>query len=103
MTGQTGAISYRVYKWCSDDPTPPCDEMQGNEIIDGGRITFHLNTAYAAGTATIAAGSITSSTDPTYPSGEPVTARVQDYLLTLSFFPDAPFCANNAPPGRCGA
>ena len=32
--------SWRVYKWCSDDPTPPCDNMVGSEIIDGGRATI---------------------------------------------------------------
>jgi hypothetical protein len=28
---------WRIYKWCSDDPTPPCDSNNGNLIISGGR------------------------------------------------------------------
>jgi hypothetical protein len=34
----SGLISCRTYKWCSDVPTPPCDELQGNNIIDVGQI-----------------------------------------------------------------
>ena len=98
-----GKISYRIYKWCGDDPTPPCDEMQGTEIIDGGVITFRLDTAYSAGSATVAEGLVESSTDPRLLPGHPLTARVQSYLLTLSLFPGTPFCATTAPAGRCGA
>lgn len=86
-----GLITYRVYKWCADDPTPPCDEMQGNEIIDGGRVVFRLSTAYVAGTATIAQGQLLSSTDSTVPVGA-LTVREYHDLLTLSVFPDTPFC-----------
>jgi len=98
-----GLIDYRVYKSCTDDPTPPCDEMQGNEIIDGGRIEIRLTTAYMAGTATIAQGNLVSSTDPSIPTG-PITARDFDHLLTLSVFPGAPFCdAQSAARSECGA
>jgi hypothetical protein len=106
FTGPTGDIAYRIYKWCADDSTPPCDEMQGNEIIDGGRIGLRLDRAYEAGTATVAEGIVTSSTDPAYAVGEPVTARVQSQILSLSIFPGAPFCGPHLPPsrsGECGA
>jgi hypothetical protein len=105
VTVGTGKITYRIYKWCSDDPTPPCDEMQNNEIIDGGLITFVLRSAYAAGTATVAEGEVTSSTDPTLLSGQPLTARVQGYVLSLSVFASAPFCSVDTPADQwtCGA
>lgn len=106
LLGGKGEVSYRVYKWCTDDPTPPCDEMQGNEIIDGGRIDFALNHPYSAGNATIALGVITTSTDLSVGQpGEPFTARVQGYVVALGFLAGAPFCSKNTPPSQwtCGA
>lgn len=46
-------MAFRVYQWCSDDPTPPCDVMLGNAIYDGGHATLTFtshdsNTAYGA-------------------------------------------------------
>jgi hypothetical protein len=46
-----GEGTWRVYKWCSDDPKPPCDGMINNEIQSGGRaaLVFHRvseRTAY---------------------------------------------------------
>lgn len=29
--------TWRIYSLCSDDPTPPCDAVQGDVIIPGGR------------------------------------------------------------------
>jgi hypothetical protein len=100
-----GTINYRVYKWCSADPTPPCDKVQGSEIIDGGVITFALRTSHSAGTATVAEGAVTSSTDPAVIKNQALTARVQGYVLSLSVFPDAPFCSVNTPADKwvCGA
>jgi len=40
----TGTASWRIYSWCGDDPTPPCDSTVGNEIIDGGHAVFLLTT-----------------------------------------------------------
>jgi hypothetical protein len=101
-----GHITYRTYRWCSADPTPPCDEIQGNEIIDGGRIAFRLNSAYEAGTATIAEGVVSDSTDPTLFVGQPLTARIHNHLLSISLFANAPFCDSKTPPVEarsCGA
>ncbi|HEV7186047.1 MAG TPA: hypothetical protein VGN33_16265 [Leifsonia sp.] len=101
-----GEVSYRVFKFCTVDPTPPCNEMQNNEIIDGGRIAFRLNDAYPAGNATIATGTIVASTVPDLPVGMQLTARVQDFRLSLSLFSRAPFCAFDAPArvaATCGA
>jgi hypothetical protein len=36
----TATISFRVYQWCSDDPTPPCDVQLANAIYDGGHATL---------------------------------------------------------------
>ena len=39
--GQARA-GWRIYKWCHEDPTPPCDRLVGNEIRSGGgaRLVF---------------------------------------------------------------
>lgn len=49
----TATMSFRVYQWCSEDPTPPCDVILGNAIYDGGHGTLTFteidgNTAYGA-------------------------------------------------------
>ena len=54
-----GEGSWRVYKWCSDDPTPPCDSVTNNTIMSGGHgaFVFHRvdgRTAY---------GTVVGSTD----------------------------------------
>jgi hypothetical protein len=36
----TATVSFRVYTWCSDDPTPPCDFFSGDSIISGGHETI---------------------------------------------------------------
>ncbi len=100
-----GLITYRIYTFCSDNPTPPCDELQGNKIIDGGRIVLALHDAFAAGKAVIAEGTVISSTDTTMHPGDSVTARLRAYLLTLLVGTAGAFsfCSPNAPPGACGA
>jgi hypothetical protein len=99
----SGLISYRTYRWCSDDPTPPCDEMQGNNIIVGGQIEFKFTTAYQAGTETIAEGAFASSTDPAITPGQRLTGRRSGYILALS--DGFTFCADDTPPKDwvCGA
>jgi hypothetical protein len=94
-------VSYRSYVWCSDNPNPPCDSMKNNQIVAGGKLTVTL-TAASGSTGT---GTITASDDPAYPTGTRVTATVSGYNLTLSIWPDAPFCAANTPSAQwnCGA
>lgn len=99
-----GRITYRVYKWCSDDPTPPCDQMRGNDIIPGGHVTFALRSAYVAGGPTVVGvGSLLTSTDPAMPAGTPLTARRTRYVVSLSS--GGTFCAPDTPPSEwvCGA
>lgn len=106
FAGTVGTMSYRVYTWCSDDPTPPCDDLQGNTIVDGGHITILLTTIYAAGSATVGVGKVTFSTDPTQVAeGTAVTARVQGTVLSITGF--GSFCSPKTPPAQaeneCGA
>ena len=38
-----GEASWRIYQWCADDPTPPCDSIQNSMIEPGGRATLILH------------------------------------------------------------
>ena len=42
IDGQSNA-EWRVYKFCSDDPSPPCDRIENNMIIGGGSATLVFN------------------------------------------------------------
>jgi serine/threonine-protein kinase len=70
--GQGSAI-WRVYKWCSDDPTPPCDAVVENQIISGGSATLAFDRVDGA----TAFGRVLSSNDE---SMFPLDSEV---LLTL--------------------
>jgi hypothetical protein len=104
-TTGVGKVSYRSYVWCSDNPNPPCDSIKNNQIVAGGKITVTLTSASPQGSAYVGTGSITSSNDPQHAVNTAVTATVSGYNLTLSIWPDAPFCAANTPPNKwnCGA
>jgi hypothetical protein len=73
-TSGEAAAAWRVYKWCSDDPTPPCDDMTDSEIVNGGRATIVFDrvvddTAY---------GRVQGSTDEATLSGN-VSLTLQAY------------------------
>ncbi|MHB8467725.1 MAG: hypothetical protein ACYDD7_23155 [Acidimicrobiales bacterium] len=59
----TGTASWRIYRFCSDDPRPPCDAMQDNQITDGGQATFTIVAKPQPVDGALA--SIRTSTDPT--------------------------------------
>ncbi|QDP95015.1 hypothetical protein FOE78_02975 [Microlunatus elymi] len=96
-------LTYRAYRYCSDDPTKPCDKVKGNVIYPGGKVKFTLQP----GASTISAsGKITSSNDPAYPVGATATVTVSGYqrLLRLAGKTFANFCAPGDPNlGECGA
>ncbi len=103
ITGEgAGTVVYRAYRFCEDDPTPPCDSMRGNEIQSGGLVRFTLTASAGPSSA---AGRISSSTEPSNPRGSAVTVRASGYNVYVSFWPDVPFCAADTPEGawNCGA
>jgi hypothetical protein len=77
LNGEATA-QWRVYKWCSDDPTPPCDGMVGNDIISGGRATIIFSEVIAS---TIF-GTVTASTEESVLSGS-VWLILQPYDTAL--------------------
>jgi hypothetical protein len=106
--------AWRVYKWCSDDPTPPCDAQVDSEIVSGGR-AFVVFTRVAGETAY---GWVKESTEPEVLSGrialtlqpygmallEPVGNELYDYEMALcgpNFWQEAPEDLKQQSP--CGA
>ena len=77
VSGEATA-SWRVYKWCSDDPTPPCDEVVDSQIINGGQATI-VFTEVVGDTAH---GSVTASTDEATLAGG-VSLTLQPYDMAL--------------------
>jgi hypothetical protein len=99
-----GTIVYRAYKNCSDDPTPPCDKIENNEIHDGGKLTFQiLGTANGMGKWD-AHIQIVTSNDPQF--GKQTTVIELDQhtdVITMPFFNSSTFCGPKAASGACGA
>jgi hypothetical protein len=60
--GGRGAISWRMYRWCADDPKPPCDKLIGNDIQLGG--TAVLNFSDVSGE--LAAGRVERTNDQSF-------------------------------------
>jgi len=82
--GMTIAISgeatatWRVYKWCSDDPTPPCDDMTDSQITSGGRATIVFDRVVGE----TAYGWVQESTDELTLSGN-VSLTLQPYDMAV--------------------
>lgn len=99
-----GEAQWRIYQWCSEDPTPPCDDVRGDEIISGGRARFTI-TAVEGDRA---AGVVTESTDHRPPGPDP-SLRVGPVTFTLGEHDDLEIsgfgvvCGDEAPVGWCGA
>jgi hypothetical protein len=73
ISGEATA-TWRVYKWCSDDPTPPCDDMVDSEITSGGHATITFDRVVGEK----ACGSVKDSTDELTLSGN-VCLTLQNY------------------------
>jgi hypothetical protein len=91
---------WRTYRWCDDDPRPPCDRTEGNAIIGGGSATFQLQTV-AGG---VAQGVVTNTSDP---SSLRISSTVTFTLLAGDMIDVEPwghtFCGPRAAPMGCGA
>lgn len=70
---------WRVYTWCSENPTPPCDGMDGHEIIPGGRATVSFNRVEGDS----AYGAVTGTIDPEALSGNVSLTLQEDGMALL--------------------
>jgi hypothetical protein len=100
-----GQATFRAYRFCSDDPTPPCDAMMGNTIVDGGHAQFRLMASGAPGRVT---GRVTSSNDPGafLPGFAMTVSLTPGDVILVSASPTAQsvaYCGSRATPGACGA
>jgi len=106
----TGTATWRIYRWCSDDPTPACDSMEGDAIVPGGRATLAF-TSTAGGA--VATGQVTESNDEQTLAAGPVNLLLLQYgvavlsqgssamVLCSADFQQAPMAVQQALP--CGA
>jgi hypothetical protein len=100
-----GQATFRAYRFCSDDPTPPCDTMNGNTIVPGGHAQFRLTPAGAPGSAK---GQVTGSDDPeAFKPGFAMTISLSSGdVMLVSSSPTAQsvaYCGSRASAGACGA
>jgi len=93
---------YRVYVWCSDNPTPPCDQMKGNLIISGGRVTLHLAEVITANGMSKATAIVDTSSEPNIPRGSHQKFELNGDVITWTDF-GSTFCGSKAAAGACGA
>ena len=94
-----GVASWRTYRWCQQDPTPPCDFLDGNLIISGGAATFDL--VHVDGS--VAYGYVTSTSDAsTLPLGPLRIELRPDDHLSFPGLGGGPLCGPHAS-HDCGA
>lgn len=87
-----GIANWRVYKWCSDDPSPPCDRIEGDLLFSGGSATL----VFSRIDGQTAIGRVTSSNDQT-------TFRLgSEVLLTLLPYDMASLIHNRYETILCG-
>jgi hypothetical protein len=77
-TSGEATASWRVYKWCSDDPTPPCDDMTDSEIQSGGSATLIFDSVVGE----TAYGRVLETNDPDLLSAQ-VSLTLQPYDMAV--------------------
>lgn len=93
--------NYRVYKFCSQDPTPPCDNDTGNSITDGGRVELQIAQVRTENNTSTATAYVLSSSDPAYPVGKKETFVLSGDVIQSEF---GSLCdAKASAAGLCGA
>lgn len=94
--------TYRTYVFCSQNPTPPCDQMIGNQIVDGGQVTLHVGQVVTANHMSTATAFVLTSSDPKFAPGSTQTLVLNGDVITWTNF--ATFCdAKAEQSGICGA
>jgi hypothetical protein len=74
----SATLTWRIYRWCRDDPAPPCDNLQGNLITPGGQATLD----FTGQQGDIARGQVVASNDPArWPTGQTVTLTLEQYNM----------------------
>jgi hypothetical protein len=96
-----GRASWRTYQWCSDDPTPPCDGIEGNYIIDGGHADFRIVSTHGEEANAVVMG---SSQPGALPDGATTLSLISDHGLHIDGFSFNDLCGEDHwTIERCGA
>ena len=94
--------TYRAYVFCSQNPTPPCDQMIGNQIVAGGQVTLHVEQVVTANHMSTATASVITSSDPRFAPGSTQTLVLNGDVITWTSL--GTFCDSKAEQnGTCGA
>ena len=95
-------LEERSFTFCSDDPTPPCDNVVNNEIHNG----IQVDLKVVSGSGPTGNATVTASTDPSIPVGSTIVlTKTPDEIAFTGGGPlDGQFfCTQNAVAGECGA
>ena len=94
--------TYRAYVFCSQNPTPPCDQMIGNQIVAGGQVTLHVEQVVTANHMSTATAVVLTSSDPKIAPGSTQTLLLNGDVISWTKFDT--FCDSKAEQnGTCGA
>jgi hypothetical protein len=94
--------TYRAYVFCSQNPTPPCDQVIGNQIVSGGQVTLHIEQVVTANHMSTATASVLTSSDPKVAPGSTQTLILNGDVITWTNL--GTFCDSKAEQnGTCGA
>jgi hypothetical protein len=98
----SGAVTYRVYVFCSQNPAPPCDQVKGNVILAGGHVTLHIAQVLTANRMSTASAIVDTSSDPKIRPGSDQRLVLNGDVITSTVF--GAFCdAKASVNGTCGA
>ena len=98
----SGAVTYRVYVFCSQNPAPPCDQVKGNVILSGGHVTLHIAQVLTANRMSTASAIVDTSSDPKVRPGSDQRFVLNGDVITSTVF--GTFCdAKASSNGTCGA
>jgi hypothetical protein len=94
--------TYRVYVFCSQNPTPPCDQVIGNQIVSGGQVTLRVEKVVTANHMSTATAIVLTSSDPKVAPGSTQTLVLNGDVITWTNL--GTFCDSKADQKQtCGA
>lgn len=97
----SATVDYRSYVSCSENPMPPCDQVTGGVIVDGGHVTLHITQVVTANRKSTAAAIVLTSSDPKFRRGSEQTFVLDGDVITWTAF--GTFCDKKANSDTCGA
>jgi len=97
----SATVDYRSYVSCSENPMPPCDQVTGGVIVDGGHVTLLITQVVTANRKSTATAIVLTSSDPKFRRGSEQTFVLDGDVITWTAF--GTFCDEKAKSDTCGA